>query len=164
MCLDKPERLHHNPGMKTLSRSRLTVSVLTLVVWLLAAASLSLWVIKISAGRQTDSALPAPLVSVMAPDSVAVGRMMGAVAASQPATATATLASRFSLQGVVAGSPGGGAALIAIDGKPARPFRVGSPVEEGLMLQSAFARQAKLAESRDGPAVLTLDMPALAPQ
>lgn len=162
MCLDKPERLHHNPGMMTLSRSRLTVSVLTLVVWLLAAASLGFWVTKISAGRQASAALPAPLMSVMAPDSLAVGRMLGAVAATQPATAT--LASRFSLQGVVAGSPGGGAALIAIDGQPAKPFRVGSPVEEGLMLQSAFARQARLAESRDGPAVLTLDMPALAPQ
>lgn len=148
--------------MITLSRSSLTVSMLTLIVWLLGAASLGYWMIKISAGRQTDSVMPAPAVSTMAPDSLAIGRLMGAVA-DAPAP-TATIASRFSLQGVVAGTPGGGAALIAIDGKPAKPFRVGSPVEEGLILQSAVARQAKLAESRDGPAVLTLDMPALAPQ
>jgi general secretion pathway protein C len=145
--------------MITLSRSRLTVSAVTLVVWLMGAASLTYWVVRISSGRQAQVALPAPAVANLAPDSLAIGRMLGAVAeAPRPA---ATVASRFSLQGVVAGSPGGGAALISIDGKPAKPFRVGSPVEEGLILQSAIARQAKLAESRDGPVLVTLDMPVL---
>lgn len=73
----------------------------------------------------------------------------------------ASLASRFTLQGVVAGSAGGGAALISIDGKPAKAVRVGSMVEEGLMLQSAGARAVTLAESRSSPALLTLEMPLL---
>ena len=73
----------------------------------------------------------------------------------------ASIASRFVLQGVVAVAPGGGAALIAVDGKPARPFRVGSAVEEGLILQSATARQATLAGTQEGPALVTLDMPPL---
>ena len=42
-----------------------------------------------------------------------------------PATAP-DAASRFQLQGVVADDLGRGAALIAIDGKPARPYRAGA--------------------------------------
>ena len=51
--------------------------------------------------------------------------------------------------------------MIAVDGKPARPFRVGGMIEEGLVLQSASARQATLGQSRDGPVLVTLDMPSL---
>jgi len=53
--------------------------------------------------------------------------------------------------------------LISVDGKPAKPFRIGSTIEEGLILQSATARQVTFAASRGGPAVLTLDMPLLTP-
>ena len=52
------------------------------------------------------------------------------------------------------------AALIAVDGQPAKPFRVGAVVDEGLVLQSLHPRQARLGASVDGPATLTLDMPA----
>ena len=46
-------------------------------------------------------------------------------------------ANRFTLIGVLSGrSSGGGAALIAVDGKPAKPFRVGAAVDEGLVLQA----------------------------
>jgi general secretion pathway protein C len=68
--------------------------------------------------------------------------------------------SRLVLIGVVAGASGG-TALIAVDGKPAKPFRVGRQVEEGLMLQSVAKRQAVLAASVNGPAVLTLELSAL---
>ena len=82
----------------------------------------------------------------------------GAAAARAPA---ASLTSRFALIGVLAGrSSGGGAALIAVDGQPAKPFRVGAVVDEGLVLQSLDPRQARLGASVDGPATLTLDMPA----
>ena len=62
-----------------------------------------------------------------------VARVLGARA--QVAMPQASIASRFVLQGVVAVAPGGGAALIAVDGKPARPFRVGSAVEEGWSIE-----------------------------
>ena len=52
-----------------------------------------------------------------------------------------------------------GAALIAVDGKPAKPFRVGAAVDEGLVLQALGPRQAQLGRDADGPATLTLDMP-----
>ena len=73
----------------------------------------------------------------------------------------AGLASRFSLKGVVGGGPGGGAALISVDGKPARAVRVGAAVEDGLILQSASSRAVTLAASRSSPALLTLEMPPM---
>ena len=48
---------------------------------------------------------------------------------------------------------------IAVDGKPAKPFRVGAAVDEGLVLQALGPRQAQLGASMGGPATVTLDMP-----
>ena len=50
---------------------------------------------------------------------------------------------QFTLIGVLSGrSSGGGAALIAVDGKPAKPFRVGAAVDEGLVLQALAEARA----------------------
>ena len=130
----------------------------TLVVWALAAGSLMYWGLRLSAGRGAAASPPAATAPA-AIDPLAVARVLGARAAV--AAPQASMASRFALQGVVAGSPGGGAALIAVDGNPARPFRVGSSIEEGLILQSAAARQATLAATPNGPALVTLEMPPL---
>jgi general secretion pathway protein C len=145
--------------MMALSQSKWSLRGLTLVVWALAAASLAYWGLRLMA--RPGALAPAPLAASVAatPDPAVVARLLGATPAQ--AVPQASLASRFALSGVVAGAPGGGAALIAVDGQPARPFRVGSVVEEGLVLQSATARQATLGQKRDGPALLTLDMPSL---
>ena len=150
---------HHNLRMMALSQSKWGVRGLTLVVWALAAASVAYWGLRLLA-RPPALAAAARVASVpVSTDPAVVARLLGATAAQ--AAPQASLASRFALSGVVAGVPGGGAALIAVDGKPARPFRVGGVIEEGLVLQSASARQATLGQSRDGPALVTLDMPAL---
>jgi len=46
-----------------------------------------------------------------------------------------------------------------VDGKPAKPFRVGSAVDDRLLLQSVESRRAVLAETTSGPAVVTLELP-----
>jgi general secretion pathway protein C len=69
------------------------------------------------------------------------------------------LSSRFNLIGVVADRSQHGAALIAVDGRPAKPYRVGSAIDEGLVLQSVAPRSAVLAASPSGPPVVTLEMP-----
>ena len=145
--------------MMALSQSKWGLRGLTLVVWAMAAASVAYWGLRMLA--RPPAFVPAPLVAnvPVPPDPAVVARLLGATAAQ--ATPQASLASRFTLSGVVAGAPGGGAALIAVDGKPARPFRVGGLIEEGLVLQSATARQATIGQSRDGPALVTLDMPSL---
>ena len=145
--------------MMAISQSKWSLRGLTLVVWALAAASVAYWGLRLLARPGAPALAPlAASISVTA-DPAVVARLLGATPAQ--IAPQASLASRFALSGVVAGAPGGGAALIAVDGKPARPFRVGSLVEEGLVLQSATARQATLGQTRYGPALLTLDMPSL---
>ncbi len=138
------------------------VRLATLLVWAMAAASLAYWALKWVATP------PAPSSAVSLPSAVALAdpqklaQLLGAVAAAPAAAApSVTLASRFALVGVLAGRAGGGAALIAVDGKPPKPYRVGALVEEGLLVQSLKARQAVLAAGRDAPALLTLELPPL---
>lgn len=52
---------------------------------------------------------------------------------------------RLVLVGVLGGSGSAGAALIAIDGQPAKAFKLGATVMDGLLLRSAAGRQAVLA-------------------
>ena len=91
-------------------------------------------------------------------DSQAVERALGAQA--QVAQAAPTLASRFQLVGVLNGDASAGVALISVDGKPAKPFRVGKPVAEGLVVQSTQAKRVQLGATVDGPSTLSLDLPA----
>lgn len=105
-------------------------------------------------------------VPALAPDPVALdarglARLLGAEPlAAAPAAPVENVPSRFALIGVLSGRrSGGGAALIAVDGKPAKTFRLGATVAEGLVLQALGPRQAQLGGHIDGPATLTLDMP-----
>jgi general secretion pathway protein C len=127
---------------------------------MLAAGSCVYWGLKL-APRAAAAAVAPPQRGAAPADPLAVARLLGAnpVAPSAPAVAAASLASRFSLLGVVAQRSRRGAALIAVDGKPPRPFRVGSAIDEGLVLQSVQARSAVLAATADGPALLTLELP-----
>lgn len=132
----------------------------TLALWAAAAASLVFWGLRLSV---PPPGAPAPAVQSAraAPDAQALARLLGATAAGPDAPATGGAnAQRLALLGVLAGRhSGGGAALIAVDDKPARPFRVGSTVDQGLLLQSLGPRSARLGASLHGPATLTLDMP-----
>ena len=63
--------------------------------------------------------------------------------------------------GVVARRSRGGAALISVDGKPARPYRVGTAIDEGVWLSAVEGRRAVISGSARGPAILTLELPVL---
>lgn len=92
----------------------------------------------------------------------AVARLLGGGGVGAAAAAPVSLApSRYTLTGVVAGSGPRGYALIAIDGQPAKPFRVGSAVDDVLVLQSVSARSATLGAKLEAPPTLTLDLPPL---
>jgi general secretion pathway protein C len=60
----------------------------------------------------------------------------------------------------VADPNGRGAALLAVDGKPARPYRVGAEVVDGYVLKALDARAATLSTGAAGPDALTLQLPA----
>ncbi len=125
----------------------------------LAALSGTYWVLKSTDSDSVSTAAPAS-ASFSALDPLAVARALGGgnvLAAPAPASAHTALV----LVGVLADSQHGGAALIAIDGKAAKPYRVGATVDANLVLQSVVGRRAVLGTSLDGPAQMTLELPPL---
>jgi len=143
--------------------NKLGLAACTFAIWALAAGSAAYWGLKISARNQSASAVPVGQDSFGAIDSAAVGRMLGAIKLDSTAAVVVPVASRFVLTGVVAASSATGqrgVALIAIDGKPPRPYRVGSSLEDGVLLQSVEARRATLGAVLGGPAVAVLELPA----
>jgi len=133
----------------------------TFVLAAVLAASVVFWGLKFSA-RTTAAAL-VPAVSaqtqVETPDIQAVTRTLGGNAVSAQPPATGLSVARFVLRGVVA-APHGGAALIAVDGKAAKPYAVGSVVADSFRLLAVGARHAVLgAEEKSG---LRIELPAAA--
>jgi general secretion pathway protein C len=90
-------------------------------------------------------------------DTTAAARSLGAMPVQ--AVAAPSLASRFQLIGVLDGGPNAGAALIAVDGKLPKPFRVGALVADGLVLQGTETKRVSLGSGVHGPSALTLDLP-----
>ena len=132
----------------------------TAVVWAGVAASGWYW-------TQVGLAAERPLL-VGAPSAVAVpetlrpqelARLLG-TAAPVAASAGPSPADRFILSGVIASLAGQGAALISVDGKPARPFTVGSELAPGYVLVSVAKREAMLADGQMAPVRAVLSMPS----
>ena len=149
---------HDNGPMK--------VRLLAFVIWAAVAASAVFWLLRLWSSSPTA---PAHTVAVAAntPARGDLTRVFGAPpAAAGPTTplpSEPALASRFKLLGVAAPKEGGdevGLALIAVDGKPPRGFKVGAVIDGDLVLQSVHARGASLGPSGAGPAV-SLELPAL---
>ncbi|HXD41669.1 MAG TPA: type II secretion system protein N [Ramlibacter sp.] len=140
------------------SQNRLLVAGTTFILWALVAASAVYWGMKLAARPGGPAIAPSATRTPAQADPVAVARLLGASPAAAAAP-VANSASRFALVGVVASSSHRGAALIAVDGKPAKPYRVGAAVDPGLVLQAVEGRRAILAASADGPPLITLDLP-----
>jgi general secretion pathway protein C len=143
----------------------MNVRLLAFVIWAAVAASAVFWMLRLWSSSPTA---PAHTVSVAAnpPARGDLTRVFGAPPAAGPAAPVATepaLASRFKLLGVAAPKDGGdevGLALIAVDGKPPRGFKVGAVIDGNLVLQSVHPRGAALGPSGAGPAV-SLELPAV---
>lgn len=91
-------------------------------------------------------------------------RLFGVDAPPPPVEAAPPPSTRFQLVGVVAprGGAQGGVALIAVDGKPARAYRVGATIDGDTVLQQVRQRGASLGP-RDGVANVSLEIPPPAP-
>ena len=143
-------------------QQRWSVRLSTLVLWALALASVAYWGLRLLAAP-AGLAVPAVAPAPPAPDAEALARLLGAQPSQTAAPPVAAGPGRLVLLGVLAGQrSGGGAALIAVDGQPAKPFRVGAVVVDGeLVLQSLRPREARLGTSRSGATTLTLELPPL---
>lgn len=165
----------HNPGMKlqTVLRplgaaralapttgmpSRAPVWTAALI-WLLAGLLLAWWLLGVSAQRgwQTVPVLPA---SAVQPDPAAVARALGH--SDRPAAGVVTppaAVNRLRLVGVVAQPGAQGAALIAVDGQPPRPFLAGSPVADAWTLTAVERTHVTLRPSDGHGADVELRVP-----
>ena len=140
----------------------------TLCVWALVAACAVFWALRLSAGASSGGGAPVARSAPVAGDAAVLGQLLGAVATkAEAAPVVAPLGSRFAVSGVIAQDRRrygpSGLAVIAIDGKPARIFRVGDRVEEGSVLQSVGTRSVVLASDMKAPAALTLALPGPLP-
>ncbi|MDQ0587455.1 type II secretion system protein N [Variovorax paradoxus] len=145
------------------SAARWHAPVATTGLWALAAGAAVFWGLRLAAPPEpVAAAATMPQASVSA-EADAVARLLGVMPANEAAPAAPEAASRFALSGVVADPFNQGAALISIDGKPPRPFRVGSQVGDNYVLQSVGVRAATLGASAQGPAAFTLQLPVRAP-
>jgi general secretion pathway protein C len=145
--------------MVTDRASNWTVRGVTFVVWAVTAASAAYWVMKFAGSDPSVPRVAAASRQAAPADPMVVARLLGHTTSAAPTAVAQPTSSRLSLIGVVADRSQRGAALIAVDGKPAKPYRVGTAVDEGLVLQSVQPRKATLGPSVDGPASVTLELP-----
>lgn len=146
----------------------MSVRWLTFVLWAALAASGVAWALKLFV-----TPMPVPREARVADAGAAlrgdVTRVLGVDApppAAEAAASEPVADARFQLVGVVAPRSRHpvreGVALIAVDGKPARAYRVGAPVDEGTVLKAVRARGADLGP-REGAPTIALEVPPLPP-
>jgi general secretion pathway protein C len=145
----------------------MSARLIAFVIWAAVAASAVFWLLRLVASSPVAPAHTVAVAAANAPRGD-LARVLGAppVAAASSGVAVAAepaLASRFKLLGVAAPRQGGdrtGIALIAVDGKPARGFKVGAAVDGEIVLQSVHPRGAALGARGAGTQV-TLELPPL---
>ena len=133
----------------------------TLAVWLLVGSSLVFWGLRLLPAPGGNAPVPAP-TPLSQPHAQAMAPLLGVAAAVLDRPTAHTLqAPRVTLLGVMAGHAANtGVALLAIDGKPPKPVRVGTELEPGMVVQSVHPREVRLGPSAEGPSTLTLTLPA----
>ncbi len=133
----------------------------TLAVWLLVGSSLVFWGLRLLPAPGGNAPVPAP-TPLNQPHAQAMAPLLGVAAAVPDHPTGHTLqAPRVTVFGVMAGHTANtGVALLAIDGKPPKPVRVGTELEPGMVVQSVHPREVRLGPSAEGPSTLTLTLPA----
>jgi general secretion pathway protein C len=134
----------------------------TLLIWAAVLGSAVAWGLPLFT-HATPVPPGASLAAPAPPPGGSLARLLGQPPAAPVAEAPVVAqSSRFQLVGVVAARPGGGSglALIAVDGKPAKPVRVGREVEPGLRLLTVAHRQVELGPG-PGATSVTLNLAPL---
>jgi len=136
---------------------------LSFLVWVLVAASAMFWALRLFVKAP---AAPANTLAVVdsQPSRVDLSRLLGVTPVESVSAPVSAISSRFQLTGVMSPKqPGGpGIALIAVDGKLPRAFRLGAAIDGDLVLQKVSLRTASIGPT-DGPPAVVLELPVLPP-
>jgi general secretion pathway protein C len=138
---------------------RLAPTLISALLWLVVGLSAGYWVLRLLGGAplQVPQGLPdVPFSSEPALVARALGELAPAPAQVEQAPPAAA---RLRLLGMVVQPGRQGAALIAVDDQPARPFRVGAPVLDEWVLQSVQGKVARLGREVRGATELELQLP-----
>jgi general secretion pathway protein C len=141
-------RLHDNQFMQ-LNLSRVGwPGLASFVLAGLTAGSAAYWF-----WLRSTPAVSLPLVSVAEQTAIledhGLARLLGHQESDSAMVLVPVVNGRFALTGVLAGSAKGGAALISVDGTPAKSFKLGDRVADNLYLQSVSRRSVILADRSD---------------
>ena len=130
----------------------------SLLVWAVVAYSAVVFALQWGGGVPVDYVVTGSEQKQVLPDvdALAVSKALGAAPVQ---SASASLASRFVLVGVMDGGPSQGVALISVDGKPAKPYRVGQTVSEGFVIVGTGPKKAELGPQLGAAATLLLELP-----
>ena len=134
--------------------SRLT----SLLVWAVVAYSAVVFALQWGGGVPVDAVVAGSEQKQVLPevDALAVSKALGAAPVQ---SASASLASRFVLVGVMDGGPTQGVALISVDGKPAKPYRLGQTVTDGFVVLATGPKKAELGPQLGAASSLVLELP-----
>lgn len=138
--------------------------LVTALLCAMAAGSVAYWLSRVA---KTDARTPASVLALPMPvgygaaHHAALAHLLGARRQAPTEAASPANEQRFALLGVIASVTGGGAALIAVDGEPALPWRVGAQVAPGYVLSAVGPREAVLVNGAQPPARMVLRLPAL---
>jgi len=134
--------------------SRLT----SLLVWAVVAYSAVVFALQWGGGVPVDAVVAGSEQKQVLPevDALAVSKALGAAPVQ---SASASLASRFVLVGVMDGGPTQGVALISMDGKPAKPYRLGQTVSDGFVVLATGPKKAELGPQLGAASSLVLELP-----
>lgn len=149
----------------------MTLRLSALLVWTLAAAAAVFWGLRLFV-----PAAPLPertqLASLSPPVTGDLTRLLGAapVAVAEAAVPPLEAATRFRLTGVVAtrtdrdpqGPAAAGLALISVDGRPPRAYRVGDALDNDFRLASVGLRSARVGAT-GGTGSFLLELPPPTP-
>lgn len=153
--------LHGGAGALNHNR-RMTARLSAFFVWAALAASAVFWGLRLAGASPVAPAHTVPVGDVAVPNAD-LTRLFGAEPAPVATEAApAPESSRFQLIGVVAPKVAGapGLALIAVDGKPPRPFKMGAVIDGDLVLQAVQARGVEIGP-RGATATVRLELPPL---
>ncbi len=144
----------HMMNLQTATVPRLGAAV----IWVLVLASGWYWTQAVMSGssRSGPAAIPAVLPpNITSPADLA--RLLGAAPPAADAAARPEV-ERLVLAGVVADGKGQGAALISVDGKPARAFPVGAEISPGSVLVAVGPKEALIADDVQSPVRTVLQL------
>ncbi len=151
--------LMESPAVLQQNASRRAPALVAGLLWLAAGLSAGYWVLQFW-GRSAVTPVVTVATAPAPPDPMAVARTLGAVpVAAVGASPMPAAPARYVLLGVVATGTENGAALIAVDSQPPRPYRVGAVLDGGLVLQAVTRRTVRLGPSLDAPASMELSVP-----